>query len=88
MSQKTPKYNVVEITTPDGKKLEYFVRHLDPRQARSNLLDDKVEARVASQTDMVRMVESKAHVYGLPEIEPDTQPLPLAGGATQGEAAQ
>lgn len=62
--EKKPKISVVDITLASGAVARFYVRHYDPRQGKAWLLENNVDARVASQDEIVEMVQGKFEVMG------------------------
>jgi hypothetical protein len=55
-SEPKLKINVVEIDISEAAPRRVFVKHFDPRQAKAWLLEQNVTARVATQDDIIEMV--------------------------------
>lgn len=61
---KKLKINVIDIRLASGATARHYVRHYDPRQAKAWLLEDNVDARVASQDEIVDMVKGNFNIQG------------------------
>lgn len=76
MADKKLKINVVVIQIEEaseeasGGNAVFYVKHYDPRQAKAWLLENRVFARVASQDDVIEMVNEGVTPIGPFEKQP------------------
>jgi hypothetical protein len=70
---KKMRLNIVTITLPDGKTVDYYVKHFDPRQAKSWVLENKITARKPSEAELIKYGREGGTAMGPPEAQQDLE---------------
>lgn len=71
------KIYCVTISIPGEEPIDYFVRHMSSTQARSWVLNNRIDSHIATQSEIIRLVQDGYEIIGLEEESSDTQDLPL-----------